>query len=147
MDKGGRNKRIRFFTGDIITFKTHESRKYTSGLIEHIGDSVTISKVNYGIDEFYKLKVDREPEMRALYLSGAVYLPVAACVFLLAEGVSSQLHGDYPLLEQKQIKLAAGLVLAGLIMYRLSYRIYKIGEKHPLKIYNLSNPDLPLPLK
>jgi hypothetical protein len=51
------------------------------------------------------------------------------------------------LLEQKQIKLAAGLVLAGLIMYRLSYRIYKIGEKHPLKIYNLSNPDLPLPLK
>jgi len=138
LDKGGRNKRIRFFVGDIITFKTDRSKKFINGRIENIGDSISISGTNYSLNDFHKIKTHPEIGTEYLLLSGAIYFPISAGLFLVSEAVSSQLHGDYPLVETKHLKLTAGLLLGGFIMYELSHKTYRINERHPLRVFNLN---------
>jgi len=138
LDKGGREKRIRFYPGDLITFKTRESTHFVSGRIDNIGDSVTIGGIKYAVSDFRRIKVYRGNAIELLLLSGAVNLPAAAALFLTAEAVSSQLHKDYPLVEPKHLELSGGLILGGFLMYKLSYRNFRIGKNHPLRIFDLA---------
>jgi len=139
LDKGGRIKRIRFYEGDQLTYKTIHTKHFITGTIENIGDSIRISGKNFGVDEITSIKVYPNSTLEILFLSGAINLPAAAALFVVSEAVSSQLHHDYPLVETKHLKLTAGLVLGGLLMYRLSYHNFKVGKKHPLRVYNLDN--------
>ena len=138
LDKGGRNKRLRFYVGDVITFKTEKSKKFIRGKIESIGDSVIISGNSYFLSDFHKVRVYRSEGMNSLLKSGVGQLPLAAVWFLFCEAVSTELHHDYPLVEAKHLKLSAGLIVASIIMYKLSYRTYTIGYRHPFRVFGLS---------
>jgi hypothetical protein len=138
LDKGGRIKRIHFYEGDVITFKTNTSRKFTSGRIDNIGDSLIIGGNRYAVNEISKIKTYPDNTIGKLLVSGVVVLPIAASLFLVSEAVSTSLHNEYPLIDPAHLRLTAGLLFGAVVMYKLSYRTYTIGKRHQLKIMDIS---------
>jgi len=138
LDKSGRIKRVHFYVGDDITFLPEDYNHFISGKIEAFGDSgIKVSGKNYLLSEIVKVRVYRRDGMRYLLLSGATVLPVAAVYFLGVGAVNSMINREYPVFTESQLKMSGAFLLLAPVCYRLTYRNFKIGKKHPLKIMDV----------
>ncbi|HLG34945.1 MAG TPA: hypothetical protein VI757_08710 [Bacteroidia bacterium] len=138
LEKHGRIKRLRFFEGDKINIRLQDENFFRSGYIDAFtdtsffldGENIPVSKVNALL--VYKSK-GLHPLLREL----TVKLPFGGIFVMSLASINSVINNDYPLIPKNIYYVAGGMAVAGLLLYPLTFRVYKV-KRHPLKIIDVT---------
>jgi hypothetical protein len=133
LEKPGRTKRLRFYTGDYITvtFKGSKERhnlplgKITADRVEVFDTPLDLSKID-------KVILHNDNGLRK---AGAFYLPIAGGLFFLGDMINPIFSGREPFqISRGSIIVPSILIGSGLILKALGKRKLKMNKNRYLRI-------------
>lgn len=134
-DKHGKNKRVKYYKGDYFKFKTIQGFKH-GGLIEEIRDSTFILnrqefntkavKIVFNTQKNAGFKISYNVFIRG----GIAYLPLVT--------FNRTINNDNPLIEESALIVTGSMLSFAYMSKFLANKPYRISEKRPLKIIDLS---------
>lgn len=135
IDKGGRNKRIRFYTGEYMSLKTKDGEFHKGNIIQidSIDFVLGMEKIKLNEIEVVYKKTSRY----GLSLLSNVTL-IAGLGFFAIDSGNRLINSENPIVRRETIKLSSGLLGVSVLSSLLTKKKYKIGERHPIKIIDLN---------
>ncbi len=134
-DKHGRVKRIKYYEGEYIKLRT-KSSELVIGTIGFINDSSFIvqgKKVELNeVSKVYNTqKLGGFKFFSKLFLlGGAAYFPLVT--------FNRSINGDDPTFSEEAAIISGSMLTVGIVFKLLANKSYKMSEKRPLKILDLT---------
>jgi hypothetical protein len=135
LDKGGRVKRIKYYTGDFISLKTWQKEKIEGTIFSIYDSSFVVGTDTIFLREVRAVKnTQRNYGFRLLgsasAIAGAAYLPLTT--------FNRTINDDSPIVSESALKVSGSFLGVAIISKLIANRHYKISEKRPLKILDLT---------
>lgn len=134
-DKAGKVKRIRYFEGEYISLKT-TSKEKINGTINLIKDSSFVvdgkELTLLSVSKVYSTQTGMGYQM----VANIFVLPAVGYVPLIT--INGLINNDSPVFKANQLYYAGGFIAITLISNYLANRPFRISEKRPLKIIDIS---------
>jgi hypothetical protein len=138
LEKHGRVKRLRFFVNDNISVRLNGEKFFRNGSIEEFTDSsFFLNGENILLKRINAVHVSKTKGGHALLRQLAFYLPAGGAFILGLAAANSAINNESPLLPKNTLYTAGGMVVTGLLLYPLTFRVYRTG-RHPLKIIDVT---------
>ena len=138
IEKPGTSKRFIFKKGDLLKIKLAEESIYLTGEIDLLLDSSLVLEGHIiPLNEIKQIKLLRKGELMPKINALSYKLPLAAVLLILFEGISSELQGYNPLVEEDTIFVAGGLTGVGVALSTLKNKHLKIGKKYRVRIVRI----------
>lgn len=135
-DKRGKVKRVRYYIGSEIKVKLID-KTFLFGQITRIDDQsfqIGNELINTDSVQYVYSKDEAQAGLKLfsgiLFTAGAVYLPLVS--------FNRTINGDRPIVREQAVRVSGGLIAGGLLLHLLTKKKYKISEKRPLKIIDVS---------
>jgi len=134
-DKSGKVKRIRYYVGDPITLKLKNGRKFSGQIKNILENSFIVGQKEVFLDSVLAIHTYKQGSIldlvsRFCYAGGIAYIPLTSFNRLI--------NNDSPIVTRQAINLTAGFWASSFLFRELIHRRYKISEKRPLKIIDIS---------
>ena len=134
-DKSGKVKRIRYFEGEYISLQT-VSKEKIDGIITQIKDS-TFSVEGNELTLFSVAKVyNTQTGMGYQLMANIFILPAVGYIPLIT--INGLINNDSPVFRANQLYYGGAFIVITLISNYLANRPFRISEKRPLKIIDIS---------
>ena len=134
-DKMGKVKRIRYFEGEYISLKTISKQKI-SGNISQIGDSSFLVEGRVvPLDSVAKV-FNTQKGMGFQLIANIFMFPAIGYIPLIT--VNGLINNDKPIFRQNQLYYGGGFMGVALISNYLANRPFRISDKRPLKVIDIS---------
>jgi hypothetical protein len=138
MYKSGYTSRLRFYLDDEISVRLNKENFYRTGNIVAFTDSSFLLNGNYILlSDVDAILIKKNTGGRSLLRSLTYMLPIGAVFITGVTAANSLLNDHEPLVPDNIYYLAGGMVIAGLIIYPFTYRLYHM-KHHPLSIIDIS---------
>jgi hypothetical protein len=138
LEKHGRIKRLRFFANDKINVRLKEESFFRSGYIDAFTDSsFFLDGENISLQRVDAVLVHKTKGGHALIRQLVYYLPAGGIFITGLAATNSVINNESPLVPKKTIYTASGMAVTGLLLYPLTFRVYRT-KKHPLKIIDVT---------
>ena len=134
-DKSGKVKRIRYYEGEYISVKTVAKQKI-NGIITQIKDSsFLVEGIELHVDSVvivYNSQTGMGYELiRNIFIIPAIgYMPLIT--------INGLINNDSPIIKQNQFYYGGGFIAIALISNYLANRPFRISNRRPLKIIDIS---------
>lgn len=134
-DKLGRVKRIKYYEGEYISLQT-TSKEKVKGIITQIKDS-TFSVEGKELSLFSVAKVyNTQTGMGYQLMANIFIIPAVGYIPLIT--INGLINNDSPVFRQNQLYYGGGFIGIAIISNYLANRPFRISEKRPLKIIDIS---------
>jgi len=134
-DKSGKVKRVRYYEGEHISLKT-TSKEKINGTISQIRDSSFVVD-GKELTLFSVAKVyNTQTGMGYQLVANIFILPAIGYIPLIT--INGLINNDSPIFRANQLYYAGGFIGITLISNYLANRPFRISEKRPLKIIDIS---------
>lgn len=132
LDKPGRTKRIRYYTGDEIIFKLKGDKTVYSNVVEGVGDSsIQVRGTHIPIKEI--ASIIRHNESGLLYQITRI-LPKAGMLYFLADTFNPIFRGEKPSVSRSGVIVGGSLIAGSYALRLFKKRTLKINKYRTLKI-------------
>lgn len=132
LDKPGRIKRIRYYTGDEIIFKLKGDKTTYSTLIQAVADSsIRVRDTDISIKDIRA--IIRHSENGFLYQASRI-LPKAGILYFLADTFNPIFRGEKPHVSRSGVVVGSTLFLGGNALKLFRKRTLKVNNYRTLKI-------------
>jgi hypothetical protein len=132
LDKPGKQKRVRFFVGNEITFRLKGDKVVYQEAITAIDDSsFTIFGTKVLIREVDRVILRSD---NFFINVGSRYLPAAGIIYFLADNLNPVFQGYSFKVDPNSAIIGASLVTVGLVLKQFQKRKHKIGKNKRLRI-------------
>jgi hypothetical protein len=132
LDKPGRIKRIRYYTGDEIIFRLKGDKTKYSTILQAIGDS-TIRVRDTDIPVKDIRSVTRYSENGFLYQIARI-LPKAGILYFAADTFNPIFRGEKPSVSRSGVIVGGSLFVGGQALKLFRKRTFKVNSYRTLKI-------------
>jgi hypothetical protein len=137
MDKSG-SKRLRFYANDEINVRFKNEKSFRNGRIAMITDtSFFLNGSNIVLKDVDAILIRKKTGGHALLRNATYMLPIGGVFITGITAANSAINDHHPLVPKSIYYTAGGLALAGLMIYPLTFRVYRM-KHHPLKIIDVS---------
>lgn len=134
-DKRGKVKRVKYYEGEFIRLKT-SNKKVVEGVITQIRSaSFLINNQEVMLDSV--VKVYNTQKLYGINLMGSFFI-VAGSGYFPLDTFNRIINNDDPLVSEESALVSASFLSAGFICKAIAHKGYKISEKRPLKIIDLT---------
>ena len=138
LDKHGRIKRFRFNVNDQISIRLNDEIFFCSGYIDAFTDtSFFLDGNNIPLSKINAVYIHKTKGGHALLRQLVSFLPAGGAFIMGLAAGNSLINKEYPLIPKSTLTTAAGMAAAGLLLYPLTFRVYKT-KHHPLKIIDVT---------
>ncbi len=135
LDKRGKIKRIKFYTGSYISFKTKDNLEY-EGKIGFLKDSSFIlNNQEIMLSKIKSIYIEDNHSGLSL-LSDITY--VAGLGYFLIDTTNGLINDENPVVLEETARVSAIFLSISLGSRLFASRTFKINNKHPVKILDLS---------
>jgi hypothetical protein len=132
LDKPGRIKRIRYYTGDEIMFRLRGDKTTYSNIIQAIGDStIKVRDTDVSIREIHS--IIRYSDNGFLYQIARI-LPKAGMLYFLADTFNPIFRGEKPDISRSGVVVGSTLIATGYTIRLFRKRTLKINNYRTIKI-------------
>jgi hypothetical protein len=132
LDKPGRIKRIRYYSGDEIIFKLKGDITTYSTMIQAIGDStILVRDTPIPIRNIHS--ITKHSENGFLYQAARI-LPKAGMLYFLADTFNPVFRGEKPDISRSGVVVGGTLIAGGYALKLFRKRTYRINNYRTLKI-------------
>lgn len=134
-DKKGKVKRVRYYVGDEISVGLMDNT-FLFGQITKIEEkSFRIDNETIEKDSVKYVYLSRDQSAlkifsRAFFTAGAVYFPMVT--------FNRTINGDRPIVTESAAIISGSLITSSILLNLLTKKKYRISEKRPLKIIDVS---------
>ena len=137
MDKSGA-KRLRFYVNDEINVRLKNEKSFRNGNIAMITDTSFALNGSYiFLTDVDAILIRKKTGGHALLRNATYMLPIGGVFITAITAGNSAINDHEPLVPKSIFYTAGGLILAGLMIYPLTFRVYRM-KHHPLKIIDVS---------
>ena len=134
-DKSGKVKRIRYYESEYISLKT-TSKEKINGIISQIKDSSFVVEGReltlFSVSKVYSTQTGMGYQL----VANIFILPAIGYIPLIT--INGLINNDSPVFRSNQLYYGGGFIAITLISNYLANRPFKISEKRPLKIIDIS---------
>ena len=132
MDKPGRIKRIRYYTGDEIIFKLKGDKTTYSTILQAVGDSsIKVRDTNIPVKDIRS--IIRHSENGFLYQVARI-LPKAGILYFVADTFNPIFRGEKPSISRSGIIVGGSLFAGGQALKLFRKKTLKVNSYRTLKI-------------
>ena len=134
-DKSGKVKRIRYYEGEYISLKKLDKIK-VAGIIDQIDQkSFVVDGIKITLDSV-RAVYNTQSGMGYRLISRIFVIPAIGYMPLIT--VNGLINNDKPIIRQNQFYYGGGFITIALLSNFLASRPFKISNKRPLKIIDVS---------
>lgn len=134
-DKTGKVKRVRYYDGEYISFKTTKKVR-VRGVIGAINnESFIVNEREYKIDSI-RVVYNTQTGLGFRLVRNIFILPAIGYMPLIT--FNGLINKDKPIIKQNRIYYGGGFIAVALISHALANRPFRISEKRPLKVIDIS---------
>lgn len=132
LDKPGRIKRIRYYTGDEIIFKLKGDKTTYNTIIQAVGDStIKVRDTSIPIQGIHS--ITRHNENGFLYQAARI-LPKAGILYFLADTFNPVFRGEKPNVSRSGVIVGSTLFVGGNALRLFKKRTFRINNYRTIKI-------------
>lgn len=135
LDKGGRVKRIKYYTGDFISLKTSNKGKIEGTIFSIFDSSFVVNTDTILLKDVRSVK--QTQRNYGFRLMGSV-TAIAGTAYLSLTSFNRAINNDSPVVSESALKVSGSFLGVAIISKLIANRSFKVSEKRPLKILDLT---------
>lgn len=134
-DKSGKVKRIRYYEGEYISFKTLKKERVKGTIYAITDESFIVNEREFNIDSV-RVVYNTQTGLGFRLVRNIFTLPAVGYMPLIT--FNGLINNDKPIVKQNQFYYGGAFIGVALIAHALATRPFRITEKRPLKIIDIS---------
>ncbi|MBD99434.1 MAG: hypothetical protein CMO34_06295 [Verrucomicrobia bacterium] len=135
LDKRGKVKTIMYSEKDVIHIKLLNGTKLNGPISRIENELFYIGQKKIQLDSVKTVHVYKH---QSFFNPLGRFLMVGSIAYLGIDTFNRLINADHPLIEEESVKASAYLFIGSIICRELIHRRYKISEKRPLKVIDIS---------